>query len=69
MRASKKPTTYGVFMTYSVNVKADSIDEFKQIITQKIEKIGKINIKLTLIITEKPPTSFQEQVLFENPPI
>ena len=49
------------------NVKADSMEELKQIITQKIEKIGKINSKLTMIITEKPQTSFQEQVLFENP--
>jgi DNA-binding Lrp family transcriptional regulator len=52
-----------------VNVKADSLDELKQIITQKIEKIGKITSKLTMIITENPPTSFQEQVLFENPVI
>ncbi len=39
-----------------VNVKADSLGELKQIITQKIEKIGKINSKLTMVITEKPPT-------------
>ena len=39
-----------------VNVKADSIGELKQIITQKIEKIGKINSKLTMVITEKSPT-------------
>ncbi len=50
-----------------VNIKADSLDELKQIITQKIEKIGKINSKLTMITTEKLPTLFQEQVLFENP--
>ena len=43
------------------------MEELKHIITQKIEKIGKINSKLTLIITEKPQNSFQEQVLFENP--
>ena len=39
-----------------VNVKADSLGELKQIITQKIEKIRKINSKLTMEITEKPPT-------------
>jgi DNA-binding Lrp family transcriptional regulator len=39
-----------------VNVKADSLGELKQIITQKIEKIGKINSKLTMVITEKPQT-------------
>ncbi len=49
------------------NVKADSLDELKQIITQKIEKIGKINSKLTIITSEKPSTLFQEQVLFEKP--
>jgi DNA-binding Lrp family transcriptional regulator len=50
-----------------VNVKADSLDELKQIITQKIEKIDKIDSKLTMIITEKPQTSIHEQVLFEKP--
>jgi DNA-binding Lrp family transcriptional regulator len=49
------------------NVKAKSIDELKHIITKRIEKIGKINSKLTLIITEKPQNTIQEQVIFETP--
>ena len=36
------------------NVKAESMEELKYIITNRIEKIGKINSKLTMIITEKP---------------
>ena len=49
------------------NVKAESMEELKYIITQQIEKIGKINSKLTMIITEKPQNTIQEQVIFENP--
>ncbi len=49
------------------NVKAESMEELKYIITKRIEKIGKINSKLTMIITEKPKTPLQEQVIFENP--
>ena len=51
------------------NIRADSMDKLKYIITKQIEKIGKINSKLTMIITEKPQTTFEEQVLFEQPPI
>jgi DNA-binding Lrp family transcriptional regulator len=49
------------------NIKADSLDELKEIITEKIEKIGNINSKLTMVVTEKPRTTLQEQVFFENP--
>ena len=49
------------------NVQAENMEELKYIITQQIEKIGKINSKLTMIIAEKPQKSNQEQVLFENP--
>ena len=49
------------------NVKAESMEELKDIITKRIEKIGKINSKLTMIITEKPQATIQEQVIFENP--
>ena len=48
------------------NVKAESMEELKYIITKRIEKIGKINSKLTMIITEKPQNTIQEQVIFEN---
>ncbi len=51
------------------NVKADSMEALKSIIANQIEKIGKINSKLTMIIAEKPPSAFREQVLFESPMI
>ncbi len=49
------------------NIKADSLEELKEIITEKIEKIGNINSKLTMVVTEKPRPTLQEQVFFENP--
>jgi DNA-binding Lrp family transcriptional regulator len=49
------------------NVKAESMDQLKYIITKHIEKVGRINSKLTMIITDKPPTAFQGQILFEQP--
>jgi DNA-binding Lrp family transcriptional regulator len=49
------------------NVRADSMEELKNIITKRIEKISEISSKLTMIITEKPQNGLQEQVLFESP--
>ena len=49
------------------NVKADSMEELKHIITKRIEKISKINSKLTMIINEKSQNTIQEQMIFENP--
>jgi DNA-binding Lrp family transcriptional regulator len=34
------------------SVKADTMDKLTQIITKKIQEIGRINSKLTMIITE-----------------
>ena len=51
------------------NVKTDSIEKLKFIVTRKIEKIGKINSKLTMIISEKHPTTLEEQVIFEQKPV
>jgi DNA-binding Lrp family transcriptional regulator len=51
------------------NVRADSMEALKYVITNEIEKISKINSKLTMIITERPKNTIQEQVLFENPMI
>jgi len=51
------------------NVKADNMEKLKYIVTKRIEKIGKINSKLTMIIREKPQTTLQEQVIFEQNPI
>lgn len=58
-------TLWGVYDIIA-NVKADSMEELNRIITQRIEKIGKIHSKLTMIIAEKPETTFQKQVLYEN---
>jgi DNA-binding Lrp family transcriptional regulator len=49
------------------NVRADNMEELKNIITKRIEKIREISSKLTMIITEKPQNALQEQVLFESP--
>jgi DNA-binding Lrp family transcriptional regulator len=49
------------------NVRADSVEELKYIVTSQIEKISKINSKLTMMITEKPQNKMQEQLIFENP--
>lgn len=48
-----------------VNVKADSMEELKVIISDRIEKVGKINSKLTMLVTEQTPFSIREQVLIE----
>lgn len=50
------------------NIKVDNIEKLKHIITKRITKIGRINSKLTMIITEKSPT-LQEQVILEQSPI
>jgi DNA-binding Lrp family transcriptional regulator len=36
------------------SIKADTVDKLKYIITRKIETIGKVHSKLTMIITEAP---------------
>jgi len=51
-----------------VNIKADNIEKLKHIITKRIMKIGRINSKLTMIITEKSST-LQEQIFLEQSPI
>jgi DNA-binding Lrp family transcriptional regulator len=50
-----------------VNIKANSMDELNNIIINRIEKIGKINSKLTMLINEKNPNTIHEQVIFEKP--
>lgn len=49
------------------NVSAKSMEELKNIINSRIEKIGKINSKLTMMITEKPQATIEEKAIFENP--
>jgi DNA-binding Lrp family transcriptional regulator len=50
-----------------VNIKADSMAELKYIITKRIENIGRINSKLTMMITEEPQSKLQHQMFFESP--
>ena len=47
------------------NIKAESMESLKYIVTKRIEKIGRINSKLTMIVTESPQPMF-EQVFFEE---
>ena len=35
-----------------VSIKAETVDKLKSIITEKIEKIGKVNSKLTLLTSD-----------------
>jgi DNA-binding Lrp family transcriptional regulator len=62
---------YNLWGVYDIiaNVKADNMKKLEYIVTKKIEKIGKINSKLTMIISEKPQTALQEQGIFEPKPI
>ena len=50
------------------NIKAENMEKLKYIVTKRIGKIGKINSKLTIIITEKPQPTLEEQVFFEQNP-
>jgi len=49
------------------NVSADSAEELKNILTSQIEKISKINSKLTMMIGENLGNRIKGQVMFENP--
>ncbi len=48
------------------SINAESMEKLQQIITKRISQIGKINSKLTMIITEKPQPTLEEQVFFEQ---
>jgi DNA-binding Lrp family transcriptional regulator len=47
---------YNLWGVYDIiaSVKADTMDKLTSIITKKIENIGKVNAKLTMITTEAP---------------
>ena len=51
------------------HVKAETMEKLKFLITRRIEKVGNINSKLTMIINEKPLATFSEQVYFEPLPL
>jgi DNA-binding Lrp family transcriptional regulator len=51
------------------NVKAENMEMLRYIITKRIGEIGRINSKLTMIITDKPQLSMEQQVFFEQTPM
>jgi DNA-binding Lrp family transcriptional regulator len=51
---------YGII----ANVKAESMEHLKFIVTKRIGKIGRINSTLTMITTEKPQLTLEEQQVF-----
>jgi DNA-binding Lrp family transcriptional regulator len=56
---------YGII----VHVQAENVEKLKNIITKQIEKVGKINSKLTVIINEETQAQTEERVFFEPVPI
>jgi len=54
---------YNLWGVYDLiaNVSAENMEKLKFIITARIEKIEKINSKLTMVITEGSPCQFEEQ--------
>jgi DNA-binding Lrp family transcriptional regulator len=53
---------HGLWGVYDiiVNVQADTMEELKNIISKKIDKIEEINTKLTMIVSDKAPVSFAD---------
>jgi DNA-binding Lrp family transcriptional regulator len=51
------------------HIEANNEDKLKFIINNHIEKIGKINSKLTLISIDHPQLAIHEQVMFEKAPL
>ena len=57
---------HGLWGVYDIiaNVKAETMEKLRWIITDKIGQIRRINSKLTMIITEKSQPTTEEQVFF-----
>ncbi len=51
------------------NIKADSLEKLRYIITKEIGQVEKINSKLTMVITEKPQPTLEDQVFFRPNPM
>ena len=51
------------------HIEANSVDKLKFIINFRIEKIGKINSKLTMISMDHPQSAVHEQIMFEKAPL
>ena len=50
------------------SIKADTLDRLKFIITKKLENIGKVNAKLTMIATEpQMPSAQSDEILLGTP--
>ena len=47
------------------HVTAESMEKLKFIISERIEKVGKINSKLTMLVTEQKPLAIRDSVLLE----
>lgn len=46
------------------SVRADTVEKLKFIITKRIERVGKINSKLTMIVTDKLHPKLEDRLLF-----
>jgi DNA-binding Lrp family transcriptional regulator len=51
------------------NVRANTVEELKFIITERIERVGKINSKLAMIVTDKPQPKLEDRLFFEESPM
>ena len=48
------------------HIKAEDMDSLKQIINKHIERIGKVNSKLTMIINENQMPNLEEHVMLDQ---
>ena len=64
-----KLNAFGEFYDIIAHVKADTMEDLKYIFTTKIERIGNINTKLTMLITDKTPYALQKHMFFEQTPV
>ena len=62
---------YSLWGVYDIiaNIRAENMEELKFIITERIAKTGKINSKLTMIVTEQIKNIVQEEGLILPEPI
>ncbi len=62
---------YNLWGVYDIiaNVRADSMEELKSLISDRIDKIGRINSKLTMIVTEQAPLAMRDHVMLAPIPV
>ena len=51
------------------NIKTDSMEKLRYIIAKRISQIGRISSKLTVVITDKPQFTLEEQAFFKQNPM